>query len=135
MIRTGWDQVNYYFTSRIQLGCSPLLEDYIALRKEILTGVKFDRYTTKQPIQWLLIDFPSELPDFRRRFERLRHLLDNQAVGLQSLLKDEPMIQGWVEDYHLSDAMYHWVCNQIAWIKDNPNAALNNVLNDKRYQF
>lgn len=41
----------------------------------------------------------------------------------------------WVEDYPLADAMYHWVCNQIAWIENNPNAALNSVLNDKRYEF
>lgn len=104
------------------------------MRGEILTGVEFESSRTQPPIQ-VLINFPSELPDFRRRFERLRHLLDNKAVGLQPLLKQYPVMRIWVEDYPLADAMYHWVCNQIAWIENNPNAALNSVLNDKRYEF
>lgn len=32
-------------------------------------------------------------------------------------------------------AMYIWMCNQIAWIKSNPNAVLNHVLKNKPYQF
>ncbi|EAQ85552.1 predicted protein [Chaetomium globosum CBS 148.51] len=66
------------------------------------------------------------LQDIRRRLESMIRTGWNIQY---------PVMRIWVEDYPLADAMYHWVCNQIAWIENNPNAALNSVLNDKRYEF
>lgn len=69
---------------------------------EILTGLKFEGPKNED----ILIDFPSELPDLRRRFERLRHFLDNELTpSLRSRVVDDSN-QMWVEDYHLLDAMY-----------------------------
>jgi hypothetical protein len=48
-------------------GKPPRLEDYRAVGDEILTGLTFKGYLGRR----MIVDFPSDLPDLRRRFERL----------------------------------------------------------------
>jgi hypothetical protein len=99
---------------------------------EILTGLTFKGCLGR----WMIVDFPSDLPDLRRRFERLRYFLrDELTPRLRSQILQWDWLEIWVDDYHLLDAMYRWLCSQVAWVKSNPNAVLNHVLNNKLYRF
>lgn len=85
----GWRLIRDIFKVRGN-GESPLFDDYHAVGDEILSGLEIGLVGfPAQQCPGIIIKFPSELPDLRRRFERLRHFLDNELTPeLRSQIPD-----------------------------------------------